>query len=125
MFSQFIIVITGHNNYRLIFNKYQVPEVFCKIKHLYFYQLNEVWVSCMQLNEAVSKRILELCKSQGLTQYALSQKSGVPQSTLSTIINCTFPSMKLRVIYEICEGFEMSLEDFFASPLFARDNIID
>ena len=79
----------------------------------------------MQLNEAVSKRIIELCKERGLSQYALSQKSGVPQSTLSTIINCTFPSMKLRIIYEICEGLEITFKEFFDSPLFDRDNIMD
>ena len=79
----------------------------------------------MQLNEAVSKRIKELCYKNGITQYALSQKSGVPQSTLSTIISCTFPSMKLRIIYEICEGLEISLNEFFNSPLFDRENIID
>lgn len=79
----------------------------------------------MKLNEAISKRIRELCAERNMTQYALSLKSGVPQSTLSTIINCTFPSMKVRIIYEICEGFEISISEFFASPLFERENIID
>ncbi len=77
------------------------------------------------LNEAISKRIHELCEAQNITQYGLSQKSGVPQSTLSTIMNCTFPSMKMRIIYEICEGFEITLKDFFDSPLFDRENIMD
>ena len=79
----------------------------------------------MRLNEAVSKRIVELCRQRGLSQYALSIKSDVPQSTLSTVINCSFPSMKLRIIYEICEGLEISLEEFFNSPLFERENIMD
>ena len=79
----------------------------------------------MKLNEAISKRIRELCAERNMTQYALSLKSGVPQSTLSTIINCTFPSMKVSIIYEICEGFEISIGEFFASPLFERENIID
>ncbi|MEE0265728.1 MAG: helix-turn-helix transcriptional regulator [Acutalibacteraceae bacterium] len=82
-------------------------------------------VNNMQLNEAVSKRITELCKERCLTQYQLSLKSGVPQSTLSTIINCSFPSMKMRIIHEICEGFEITLKDFFDSPLFDRENLID
>ena len=77
----------------------------------------------MKLNEAVSKRIKELCKTKKMTQYQLFIKSGVPQSTLSTIINCTYPSMKMRIIYEICEGFEISLSEFFDSPLFSRENI--
>ena len=79
----------------------------------------------MRLNEAISKRIIELCEEHGLSQYGLSMKSGVPQSTLSTIKNCTFESMKLRIIYEICEGLEISLKDFFNSSLFDRENLID
>ena len=79
----------------------------------------------MQLNEAVSKRITELCNQKNLTQYQLSAKSGVPQSTLSTIKNCSFPSMKVRIIYEVCEGLEISLKDFFDSPLFDRENLTD
>lgn len=79
----------------------------------------------MQLNEAISKRISELCKERNMTQYKLSMKSGVPQSTLSTIMHCSFPSMKVRIIYEICEGFEINIKDFFDSPLFDRENLID
>lgn len=79
----------------------------------------------MQLNKAVAERIKELMNERNLTQYALHKLSGVPQSTLSTIINCRFPGMKLRIIYEICEGLEITLEEFFNSPLFARENITD
>lgn len=79
----------------------------------------------MQLNEAVSKRITELCKERNMTQYQLSMKSGVPQSTLSTVLGCKFSSVKMRVIYEICEGFEISLKEFFDSSLFMRENLED
>ena len=79
----------------------------------------------MKFNEAISKRITELCKERNMTQYALSMKSGVPQSTLSTIITCKFTSMKIRIIYEICEGFEITLKEFFDSPLFDRENVTD
>ncbi len=79
----------------------------------------------MQLNEAVSKRISELLEENNMTQYKLSMKSGVPQSTLSTIMKCSFPSMKLRIVYEICEGFEITMTQFFDSPLFDRENLID
>ena len=79
----------------------------------------------MRLNEAISKRICELCKQRGITQYKLSEKSGVPQSTLSTVVNCTFPSMKVRIIYEICEGLEITISEFFDSPLFDRENLED
>lgn len=79
----------------------------------------------MKLNEAVATRIKELCRERDMTQYQLFIASGVPQSTLSTIMRCAFPSMKLRIIYEICEGFQISLEEFFHSPLFDRENLED
>ncbi len=82
-------------------------------------------VITMKLNEAVADRIKELCEERGITQYGLHLKTGVPQSTLSTIMKCSFPSMKLRIIYEICDGLGIGLEDFFASPVFKRENIED
>ena len=51
----------------------------------------------MKLNEAVSKRLLELLDERKMTQYQLYMKSGVLQLTLSTIMSCTYPSMKLRL----------------------------
>ena len=77
----------------------------------------------MKLNEAIAARIRELCKERNMTQYKLYLTSGVPQSTLSTILNCSFPSMKVRIIYESCEELQISIEEFFTSPLFARENI--
>ena len=77
----------------------------------------------MKLNEAVAQRISELMKERGLTQYRLYLKTGVPQSTLSTIMKCSYPSMKLRIIYEIFDGLEIGLDDFFASEIFKRENI--
>ena len=79
----------------------------------------------MKLNEAIAYRIKELLKEHKITQYQLHLKTGVPQSTLSTIMKCSFPSVKLRIIYEICDGLEISLEDFFASDIFKRENIED
>ena len=38
-------------------------------------------------------------------------------------MECSYPSMKLRIIYEICDGLEVSPEDFFASDVFNRENI--
>lgn len=79
----------------------------------------------MKLGEAVAARIREICKARGMTQYQLYLTTGVPQSTLSTILNCTFPSMKLRILYEICDGLEITLGTFFDSPLFDRENLED
>ncbi len=77
----------------------------------------------MQLNEAVSRRLKELLAKKKMTQYQLFMKSGVPKSTIGNIINCTYPSMKLRVIHEICQGLEISVPDFFQSDLFDENNL--
>ena len=77
----------------------------------------------MQLNEAVSKRLTELLDERGMSQYQLYLKSGVPKSTIGNLVNCAYPSMKLRVIHELCQGLEINLCDFFNSPLFKEMNL--
>ena len=77
----------------------------------------------MQLNEAVSKRLTELLDERNMTQYQLYMKSGVPKSTIGNLVNCTYDSMKLRVLHELCQGLEISLPEFFASPLFEEENL--
>ncbi|MBS4860689.1 MULTISPECIES: helix-turn-helix transcriptional regulator [Eubacteriales] len=77
----------------------------------------------MQLNKAVSKRIEQLLEMYDLTQYELFMRSGVPRSTIGNVINCTYESVKLRVIYEICQGFGIGLDEFFSSPLFDENNL--
>jgi DNA-binding Xre family transcriptional regulator len=77
----------------------------------------------MQLNQAVSKRLTELLDERKMTQYQLYMKSGVPKSTIGNLVNCTYDSMKLRVLHELCQGLGISLSDFFASPLFEEENL--
>ena len=77
----------------------------------------------MQLNEAVSKRIIELLKERNMTNYQLYVKSGVPKSTIGNLVNCAYASVKLRVIHEVCQGFGISITEFFNSPLFVEDNL--
>ncbi len=77
----------------------------------------------MQLNEAVSKRLLELLKEREMTPYQLFMKSGLPKSSISNIINCAYPSVKLRVIHEVCQGLGISITEFFQSPLFQEENL--
>lgn len=86
-------------------------------------QLHEHGGDGVQLNRAVSMRLLELLSEKNMTQYQLSTKSGLPRSTVSNIINCTYPSMKLRIVHELCQGLEMSINDFFNSPLFNEENL--
>ena len=77
----------------------------------------------MQLNEAVSARLKELLQERDMTQYQLYMKSGVPKSSIGNIVNCAYDSVKLRLIHELCQGLNISISDFFNSPLFEESNL--
>lgn len=74
----------------------------------------------MLLNEAISRRLVELLQERNMTQYQLHIKSGVPKSTIGNIINRSYESVKLRVIYALCLGLGICIKDFFDSSLFAE-----
>ena len=80
-------------------------------------------VKYLKLNEAVSRRLSELLEEKNMTQYQLYVKSGVPKSTIGNIIHCTYDSVKLRVIHELCQGLGIGITDFFNSPLFLEDSL--
>lgn len=77
----------------------------------------------MPLNQAISKRVIQLLEERGMTQYELFMKSGVPRSTIGNVINCAYDSVKLRIIHELCQGFGIGLENFFSSPFFDENNL--
>ena len=77
----------------------------------------------MKLNEAISRRLSELLTEKQMTQYQLFMKSGVPKSTIGNVINCSYDSVKLRIIHEMCQGLEIDIPEFFNSPLFAENNL--
>ncbi len=76
----------------------------------------------MKLAEAVSLRLQELSDDRHMTQYQLFLKSGVPKSTIGNIIHCSYVSVKLRVLHELCQGLNIGISDFFSSALFDEKN---
>ncbi|MDE5617954.1 MAG: helix-turn-helix transcriptional regulator, partial [Clostridia bacterium] len=79
----------------------------------------------MKLEDAIILRIEQLCIETRMTKYSLYLASGVPQTTLTSIKKKRCRSIKVSTLYAICEGFGISLEQFFNSPLFSRENIVD
>lgn len=72
----------------------------------------------MVVGEAVKLRILELCKENHLTVNRLATVCGITQSTLSNIVGGRNNSTTVATIQKICDGLNLSIQDFFASPLF-------
>ena len=72
----------------------------------------------MKLHKAVGERILEFCKQRDITPNKLCTMSGVIQSTVNSIFSGRSKNPKLATIQYLCEGLNISLKEFFDSPLF-------
>ena len=74
----------------------------------------------MNTSQAVAERIRELCENRGITPNALSYMAAVPQSTIKSILNGESANPGIVTIKKLCDGFDITLVDFFHSPLFAE-----
>ena len=72
----------------------------------------------MRISEAVVKRLYQLCDERNLTVNKISNISGVTQSTVSDIVNGTTTNAGIATIKKLCDGFEISVREFFDSELF-------
>ena len=74
----------------------------------------------MQLNtkQAVGKRILQLCEEKNIAINALANLSGVTPSTVYSILNEKSQNPGVVSIKKLCDGFEITLREFFDSPIF-------
>lgn len=72
----------------------------------------------MYLSDAVRKRIKFYQKEKGMTLWALFKASGVPISTLSAFMKKRTELIKLDTLLHICEGFGITLTEFFEDEIF-------
>ncbi len=72
----------------------------------------------MNIGEAVKLRILELCEKNSITVNKLATVCGITQSTLNNIIGGRNNSTTVSTIKKICDGLNISIQDFFASAVF-------
>ncbi len=72
----------------------------------------------MKIGEAVKCRIIELCHENNITVNKLSTICGITQSTLNNITNNRNNSTTVSTIQKICDGLNISIQDFFNNPLF-------
>ena len=72
----------------------------------------------MNTREAIAKRIYELCNERGWTPNHLSNVAAVPQATIKSILNGESNNPGAVTIKKLCDGFEISLGEFFSTPMF-------
>lgn len=79
----------------------------------------------MNLSIAIKYRINELCKQNNISVNKLATICGITQSTLANINARPTTNLTVLTVMRICRGLEISLQDFFDSPLFNIDNLED
>lgn len=72
----------------------------------------------MKVNEAVSNKLLKICKEKNISINKLATISCLTQSTLENIVNCNSKNPKLLTIIRICDGLDITLSEFFDDPIF-------
>lgn len=74
----------------------------------------------MTIGEACVIRINELCRERNITLNKLAFVSGVTQSTLNNVVSGRNKSVTVSTLKKICDGIDITIIDFFSSPVFAE-----
>ena len=72
----------------------------------------------MKLSDVIRKRIKFYLKEKKMNVWNLCKMSGIPCSTISTFMSGKTELIKLDTILHICEGFNITLGEFFTEPMF-------
>lgn len=72
----------------------------------------------MTTKEAVKRRILDLCDERNIAVNALANIAGVSPSTVYSMLNEKSKNPGVVSLKKICDGFEITLREFFNCELF-------
>ena len=70
----------------------------------------------MTSNEAICRRLTDLCGEANISYYALASLAAIPKSTLKNIFFGTNPT--IATINKICNGLGITMHEFFNSEYF-------
>jgi len=71
-----------------------------------------------ELKKAVGDRITELCKERNISITTLSTEAGISSSMIRDIHNPTKKTVGLKTVKIICDGFGITLGEFFSTKEF-------
>lgn len=72
----------------------------------------------MSAQDMLVERIDNLCKERNMSYYMLSYNSTVPLTTLMHIMNKSTLNPGIITISKICDGFGITMKEFFDSSEF-------
>ena len=72
----------------------------------------------MSVKDAVAKRFAELCAQRKIKLNELAGISGVTPSTVYSMMDSKRREVSVSLVKKLCDGLEISLAEFFTSPIF-------
>ena len=72
----------------------------------------------MQHSDATRQRIKELLKEKDMKLFDLSKAAGVSLPTISDFLKNDTKNLRMDTMLHICEGFNITLKDFFDNSIF-------
>lgn len=81
----------------------------------------------MQLQEAISLRIMELVRENGITLNQLAERSGLSASSITRTVktNSNVSNTTTGTVLKMCSGLGIPFKVFWESPLFDDIDTID
>ena len=74
----------------------------------------------MGVKNAVVQRFQEIVKERNITYNELASISGVTPSSVYSMMDPSRQNISIVLIKKLCDGLEISLGEFFTSPLFEK-----
>ncbi len=72
----------------------------------------------MTVKDAVVERFRQICAERSMKPNELANLSGVTPSTVYSMLDSKRRDLSIVTIKKLCDGLEISLGEFFASPEF-------
>lgn len=72
----------------------------------------------MTVKEAVVARFIEILKERNMRLNELANLSGITPSTVYSMMDERRKELTINVIKKLCDGLDMTLGEFFSSPIF-------
>lgn len=77
----------------------------------------------MTSNEAICRRLTDLCGEANISYYALASLAAIPKSTLKNIFNGTNPT--IATINKICNGLGITMHEFLTQNILTTVKMIN
>lgn len=74
----------------------------------------------MSVKDAVVLRFQGICSERNIKPNELAYISGVTPSTVYSLFDGRRRDVSIITIKKLCDGLEISLTDFFSSPIFQQ-----